>query len=342
MTTATPPPDRHLLGRFTVPVLALVLAALAAGGIALWRATGQDRKPAGLDAAFVYDVDRYRTIPPERIGYREVARFPTGLAEAAALAVGPDDRIAAGGDGKVLVFSAAGALLATVPVPGPPCALAAAPGGDLLVATADRVGRCPYGEPLEFFATVPGEKARITSVAADAGFLYAADAGSRRVWCFDHDGAPRGTVGDRDLARRIPGFNVPSPYFDLLVAPDGLLRVVDPGRHRIDAFTDRGDLELSWGKASYDLEGFSGCCNPSHIALLPDGRFVTSEKGIPRVKVHDVDGTFVTAVAGAAGLDTESEPCDVAVDGRGRIVLLDPGKGVVRVFEPTEEEKRGD
>ena len=100
-----------------------------------------------------------------------------------------------------------------------------------------------------------------------------------------------------------------------------------------DAAGQGGDLEFAWGKPSFELEGFSGCCNPSHFAMLPDGRFVTSEKGIPRVKVHDADGSFVTAVVGCDGLDTETDPCDVATDLEGRIVVLDPGKAVVRIFE---------
>jgi len=35
-----------------------------------------------------------------------------------------------------------------------------------------------------------------------------------------------------------------------------------------------------WGKRS-GIADFFGCCNPAHLALLPDGRFVTSGKGIP-------------------------------------------------------------
>ena len=89
----------------------------------------------------------------------------------------------------------------------------------------------------------------------------------------------------------------------------------------------------SWGTPSYALEGFSGCCNPAHLAVLPDGRFVTSEKGLARVKVYDDQGRFETAVVAPDQLDTEAGPCDVAVDGTGRILVLDPGRGVVRIFE---------
>jgi hypothetical protein len=342
MTGCPPPPDRHLLGRWSLRALLLVLAGVVAGGVALFAARGRDRTPAKLDEAFVYDVERYRVIPGEMIGYRETARFATGLSKATAVAVGPDGRIAAGGDERVLVFSREGSPEATIPVPGTVFALSASPRGDLLVATSDRIGSCPWREPLAFFAAVPGDRARVTSIAADADSVYAADVGARHVWRFGFDGHPLGRIGDRDPARHVPGFSVPSPYFDLCVAPDGLLRVVDPGRHHIDAFTPAGDLEFSWGKTSYGIEGFSGCCNPSHIALLPDGSFVTSEKGIPRVKVHGADGSFVTAVVGCDGLDTRIEPCDVAADRDGRVILLDPGSATIRVFEARKEGERGD
>ena len=77
------------------------------------------------------------------------------------------------------------------------------------------------------------------------------------------------------------------------MAPDGLLRVVNPGMHRIEAYTPDGDLESFWGRRVDGIEGFCGCCNPANIAILPDGRIVTAEKGIPRVKVYHGRGQFV-------------------------------------------------
>lgn len=342
MTGEAGPPDRRLLGRWTPWIAGTVLLAAVVAAFALWRATGRDREPADLDDAFVYDVDRYRVVPPERIGYREVACFETGLVRAAAVAVAADGGIFAAGDDRVVVLSPEGDRRAEIPVEGKPCALAVSPGGGLHLATEDRVFRGPLSGPLAELLRLPGDRARITSIAVDRDSVWVADAGSRGVWRFGLDGVPRGRIGDRDPDRGLPGFNVPSPYFDLLVAPDGLLRIVDPGRHRIDAFTVDGHRELSWGEASFALEGFSGCCNPAHLALLPDGSFVTSEKGIPRVKVYDASGSFVTAVVGSDGLDTEVAPCDVAADSRGRIVLLDPGRGRVRVFAPRRQAGTGD
>jgi len=342
MKNDTSPLDRNLLGRWTPAIVLLVLGAVLGGVVVLSRGSGRDRRPAKLDKAFVYDVSRYRVIPAGRIGYREVAQVETGLEQVTALAVGPEDQIVVGGDGQVLVLSPDGAPRETIPTGETPLALAISPTGLLLVATRNQVGRCELRAPLRRLFTLPGEKSRITSIAVAGEFIFVADAGSRGVWRYTSSGEPRGRIGDKDPDRDIKGFAVPSPYFDLLVAPDGLLRIVDPGRHLIRAFTTDGHLEVSWGRASFALEGFSGCCNPSHIAMLPNGSFVTSEKGIPRVKVYDADGGFVTAVVGCDGLNTEYEPCEVATDRKGRILVLDPGKKVVRIFEPLEREKRDD
>ena len=328
------PPDRHLLGRWTPWIVVLAVAAVLGALYAGFRAARRDGEPFGLGAIFRYDLSRYRTIPPEHIGYREIERIETGIEPAAALAVAPGGEIVVGGDGRVAVLTPDGARIHDLAVPEPVLALAVSAEGEVFVGLPRAVRKGPLAGPLEAWLDIPGAKARVTSIALDSKSVFVADAGARVVWHFGRDGRRRSRIGERDPDRNVPGFIVPSPYFDVQMAPDGLLRIVDPGRHQVTAFTVEGDLELAWGEASYALEGFSGCCNPSHIAFLPDGRIVTSEKGIPRVKVHDERGRFVTAVVGADGLDTEAGPCDVAVDADGRVLVLDPDRGVVRIFTP--------
>jgi hypothetical protein len=191
----------------------------------------------------------------------------------------------------------------------------------------------------------PGKRAVLTSIAVADEDVFVADAGSLVVWHYNPGGKQLGAIGKRDPSRGIPGFIVPSPYFDVAVAPDGLLRVVNPGAHCIEAFTFDGHMELSWGKRGIGIEAFCGCCNPSNIAILADGRVVTAEKGIPRVKVYSESGEFESVVVGpetlaaspSAMVETRDElrlhPVDVAVDSRSRILVLDPPAGCVRIFE---------
>ena len=79
--------------------------------------------------------------------------------------------------------------------------------------------------------------------------------------------------------------------------------------------------------------------------MLPDGGFVTCEKGLVRVKVHDEEGKVVGVVAGPDQLGWQAplrvcetpEQCqsrglDVAVDAAGRIYVLDLEKNIVLIF----------
>jgi sugar lactone lactonase YvrE len=84
------------------------------------------------------------------------------------------------------------------------------------------------------------------------------------------------------------------------------------------------------------------------MARMPDGRLVTSEKGIPRVKIYTEAGELQSVVAGPrqlevseaalgdARVDQEGRVFDVAVDADGRIFVLDPWKKCIRIFEPNE------
>jgi hypothetical protein len=82
------------------------------------------------------------------------------------------------------------------------------------------------------------------------------------------------------------------------------------------------------------MEGFCGCCNPSNFAMLNDSLFVTSEKGIERVKIYNADGSFHSIVATPDLFEEGTKGLDLAVDKQNRILVLDPVKLVVRVFEP--------
>jgi hypothetical protein len=190
-----------------------------------------------------------------------------------------------------------------------------------------------------------GEDAVLTSIAVSRNDVFVADSGDRIVVHYDAAGKLLNYIGEKDVDRNIPGFHIPSPYFDVAVGSDGLLRVANTGRMSIEAYTFGGDLEFSWGKASVKLEDFTPCCNPVNFAILGDDSFVTCEKGLTRVKIYDADGDFAGVVAGPEQL-VEGGTCricyipaqcqkggfDVAVDAEGRVFVLDTVKNVVRIF----------
>ncbi|MFC1557956.1 hypothetical protein ACFL40_01235, partial [candidate division KSB1 bacterium] len=109
--------------------------------------------------------------------------------------------------------------------------------------------------------------------------------------------------------------------------------IVNPGRHSLENYTFNGDLRTSWGEYSIEIEGFCGCCNPSHIKVLDDGKMITSEKGIPRIKVYNRLGNLESVIAGPKQFIEGTEGLDLAIDSNERIYVLDPMKMSVRIFE---------
>ena len=67
--------------------------------------------------------------------------------------------------------------------------------------------------------------------------------------------------------------------------------------------------------------------------MLSDGSFVSSEKGLERIKIHTPSGDFKTVVAGPDSFIEGTTGLDLAVDSKDKIYVLDPVKEIVRVFE---------
>lgn len=178
-----------------------------------------------------------------------------------------------------------------------------------------------------------GPRSYITSLAVSQQSVFVADAGNRIVYECSYDGDLIQRIGEEDEQKDVQGFIIPSPYFDVDLSEEGFLWATDPGRHSLVNFNPDGSLRTSWTKSSVKTEGFSGCCNPSHIAIRDDDSFITSEKGIARVKVYDEHGEYVGVVASPDMFDEYGEPADVCVDENGNVILLDFSRKQIRIFE---------
>lgn len=284
-------------------------------------------------------------VPAELLTWEMVAEVDPGFGEATAVALDEQGALYVAGDAAVRKFDADGQIEWELPVGGEPSCLAIAPvTGTICVGLRDRVERYSGSEQLP--ALVPeGPRTWITSVATTGSETFVADAGNRRILRYDASGAPLGEIAGMDQERGIPPLAAPSPHLDLEFAPpaadDGLwapseLIVANPGHRSIQyhSLAD-GALLKSWGVSSNALEGFGGCCNPTDIALLPDGRVVTSEKGIPRVKVYSGDGDLLSVVVppdefrpSTAGIDLDASATTIAV--------LDPDRDIVRLYAEKE------
>ena len=300
------------------------------------------------------DLEKFTSIDPDLIQYQESFKRSLALHSPRGIAVDGQDRILIAGDRRIQILDSEGAILDQIELPESPRCLTVDEEGTLYVGFRDRVATYAGGKQGLVWAGL-GPTAVLTSIAVKGDDVFVANAGGREVLRFSRTGDLADRFGKRNPSRNVPGFVVPSPYFDLAIAPDGLLKVANPGRHRMEAYTLDGDFELSWGDPSMGIEGFCGCCNPVNFALLSDGRFVTSEKGLARLKIYEADGTFSGVVAGPSAFVANQSACcsaaevsgppddtsicqsggiDVAVDSTGKVLALDPVDGSVRVFTP--------
>jgi hypothetical protein len=272
------------------------------------------------------------------IRYHEVGAIPLGLREPTGIAVDKAGRIYAAGDYAIRVFRANGAHELDFRTADRPYCVAVSDDGMIYAGMRDHVevfGR--NGARVAAWSSAGG-RAYFTSIAVLGGNLWAADSGNRVVLRYSLSGKLATTIGAKDPARNAPGLVAPSPYIDVAPLSSGAIWVSDPGRHQVELYAPDGQMKRSWGTASFAIDGFSGCCNPTGIALLPGGRFVTSEKGLPRVKVYGADGTFQCVVAGRESFAPDVAGLDLATDARGRVYVLDPSARSVRVF--AEKSKR--
>lgn len=314
---------------------------IAGGATAFWltrRYRGlRSKREAGLGERFDYDVERFKKTDPSLVLYEEVDGFDLGMEHCKLLAMG-DDKFYIGGGPELRVFAASGEQLANVPQGRVITALHVA-GDRLYLGLKDRLRVLDLDAATIADFEPLGKQTWITSIAVTDEAIYLADGGQRKILRCNREGKLLDSFGK-------PGeFVVPSPYFDLLVAPDGMLRVVNPGKHRIDTFSPAGEFVGAWGYASMGIEGFCGCCNPSSFTVLPDGSFVTSEKGLNRVKIYNPNGVFRGVVAGADYLVqdevaarracadcSEGFVMPVAAQDAKRVFVLDPALRKLRVF----------
>lgn len=175
--------------------------------------------------------------------------------------------------------------------------------------------------------------ALFTAVGSNGELIFVADAGFKQVVVYDMNLIQVNTFKGESGVSEQHGFIVPSAHFDLAVNEDNELWVANPGMHVLQNYSNKGKLRGFWGKASFEIDGFSGCCNPFYVAFLSDGSFVTSEKGLVRIKIHEPSGLLRSVVASPQSFKDEKKAPDIAVDENGGILALDFEKKMIRFFE---------
>lgn len=317
-----------------------MMIGLAAAAAALWvtywflEEVHENKKSKQVES-LQYSVQQYRDVDESQILFAQVSELDPALEDLHAIALCANDVIAVAGDKAIVLMDQSGEETRRIALDQPASCLAAEGGNAsrLFVGMKDHAEI--YGMTGEKVAswTSLGEQAEITSIAVASNEVFIADAGNRLVWRFDLSGALKGQFNGKRKTGGGSSFVLPSPYFDLATGPDGELWIVNPGKQRIQNYSYDGNPRKAWGRAGMGIQDFCGCCNPSHIAIGPAGDFVTSEKGIPRIKIYDRNGKFTGVVAAPTVFDDSTVDMDLAVDSKGRVYVLDTGAGVIRVFD---------
>ncbi len=306
----------------------IILAVIIVVVVVLdFNASKPDQQPAN---PYAYNIDPFSKVDTALIHYKESRNLAINFSEPTGISFRSDELFVVG-DQKLQIVEPNGKLLKEVSFEQKPtCVYASAENifvgfhKSLVVLSLDGVRIAEW----DLFS----DSTVITSIAEKSGIVFVADAGKRIVRKFSLDGKAQGIIEGKSGNDQIHGFIIPSPYFDLAFNPDGELWVVNPGKHSLENYTVEGALRTWWQASSIKIDGFSGCCNPAHFAFLPDGSFVTSEKGLVRIKTYKPSGEFSGVVAAPSKFVENGEAPDIAVDNNGNIYALDLNKKRIRLF----------
>lgn len=283
---------------------------------------------------YEFELNNVRTGDTSMAVYSETGQIKSSLEEIHGIATDNSGKIYVSGKDGIEIFDPSGKAVIKFKIDGTAQCIAINENGNIFIGVQDHVEIWDKRGNLLAKWVSMGDDAVITSIATKGENVFIADAGQKVVYHCHVKGYLFNKIGLKDPATGVPGFIIPSPYFDLGISKDGKLWVVNPGRHSFEKYKFDGTLISSWGKASMSIEGFCGCCNPSNFAFLHDSLFVTSEKGIERIKIYGADGTFLSIVATPDQFKVGTKGLDLAVDMQNRILVLDPVKMMIRIFEP--------
>jgi len=311
-----------------IVVFLIILAVIIVGiVVADFVSKMPDKRP---ENPYEFNVDEFSKVDSSLILYKEQRNFkinfnaPTGICYS-------NNKIYLVGDNRLQIIEPSGKLVSEINLDEKPTCVFASPEniivGNKMSVSLLKADGSKVSEWKNF-----NDSTVITSITEQAGKVFVADAGKRKVWIFNLEGKKIGEFEGKTGNEQIHGFIVPSPYFDLAFNADGELWVVNPGKHSLENYTTAGVLRTFWQRQSIKIEGFSGCCNPAHFAFSQDGSFVTSEKDLVRIKIYKPSGEFLGVVAPPSKFEAKGHAPAVAVDDQGNVYALDFDKKVIRLF----------
>ncbi len=313
-----------------VILILILIAILVVAGVVLFDSFSSrvDQRP---DNPYEYDIDEYKIVNEDLISYRETRQIEIENPKAFTYYNGNLYLLS---ENHLQVIRPDGTELMKKSIDPNPSGIVLSTEGVILIAFRNYlVSYTPEGDEIDRSEILSGESL-YSSVAITGTSIFVADAGKKEVVVFDKQLNQTGSFKGESGVSATHGFILPSSHFHLAVNTSDELWVVNPGMHRIQNYALNGRLRGDWGIPSFTLEGFSGCCNPSYFAFLSDGRFVTSEKGMVRVKIYKESGELESVVAAPNSFSNSEKAPAVAIDENDNVWLLDFDKKMLRFFKP--------
>jgi hypothetical protein len=285
---------------------------------------------------YALEVDRYKEVDDALISHKETRNFSLGVMISTDMSL-HENKLYISGNSSLVVLPLDGTQANMLEIlPGATCL--EVDKQHIFIGFGSYVAKYSHeGELLQEWPDL-GERTVITNLAIKDDNIYVADAGNRRIVIFDREGEQTGEFEGKADSEAGHGFIVPSANFDLAVNSFGELWVVNPGKHALEDYSDDGRMRGFWESRSFEIDGFLGCCNPARITTMENGSFVTSEKGLVRIKIYDQSGKLLSVVAPPELFPGEDlKAPEVCADANGVVYALDFEKDMVRVFEPIEQ-----
>jgi len=312
----------------TIAIIIVSLAAIMYFGLQAI----SDNSTRTRSDQFEYSVEKFKKQDKVPVAYSQTEKISVNYHDYFGITIDEKDNLYLAVDKKIVVFNKERKIINEINLSEPAYCLEADKQGNLYAGMADHIEvYTTYGKKTNTWKSL-GSKAIITSLAVTEEAVFAADAGNLVVWKFDKSGKITGEIGRKDEKKDVPGYVIPSPYFDVDIDPEGFLWAANTGRHQLENYTPEGSIRTAWGVATMQVEGFSGCCNPSHFVILPNGSFITAEKGIVRIKEYDHHGVLRSLVAEPKDFEEGTVDLDLAIDSKNKIYVLDESRKAIRVF----------
>ncbi|MCA9444814.1 MAG: NHL repeat-containing protein [Candidatus Omnitrophica bacterium] len=299
------------------------------------------------DVLFDYEAAWCKEVEtPKRLELDQA--IPTRMDTVRGLAFDSEDRLHIAGSGGVVIADTDGSVIREFSPKGLISGITVDEDGSMFLCHATRVQHLdPEGKQVTLWGEAGKERGQfgyLTGIALSGAMLYLADAGNRRITRYAING---------DYVDEIDGFSIPSAYFDCGIDGKGDLYVGHTSKHQVEKYDGNHELVEVWGEYGSDPEKFCGCCNPTHIAVYPDGNVATTEKGIPRLKVYGPYGNLLAYLSPEQlGLSPDphflkqlqensdgSLPCHdgwpgmpLAVSKNLRLAVAIPGTGEIKIY----------